>query len=78
MECFQEGHEDTHDVARQVCSSTTYLIMLIEFAELPMELYTLKLTVSFQQRLSSLPSSWLASQALTFSSPCQTSSKHLA
>ena len=57
MEGFQEGHEDTHDVARQVCSSTTHHILLIEFAELRMELYALKLTLSFQQQLSSLPSS---------------------
>ena len=31
-----------------VCSSTTYCIMLVKFEELPMELYALKLAIGFQ------------------------------
>ena len=50
----------------KVCSST-YRILLVEFGELPMELYALKLTMSFQQRLAHLPSSWLVKQATSLS-----------
>ena len=40
----------------KVCSLTTYHILLVEFGELPMELYALKLTISFQQEVAHLPS----------------------
>ena len=45
----------------------TYHILLVEFGELPMELYALELTIGFQQWLAHLPSSWLDSQATSFS-----------
>ena len=51
----------------KVRSSTTYHILLAEFGELPMELYALKLTMGFQQRLAHLPSSWLVGQATSLS-----------
>jgi len=51
----------------KVRSSTTYHILLAEFGELPMELYALKLTMGFQQRLAHLPSSRLVSQATSLS-----------
>ena len=50
----------------KVCSSTTYY-MLAKFGEFSMELYALKLTMGFQQRFAHLPSSWLVSQATSFS-----------
>jgi hypothetical protein len=46
----------------KVCSSTTYRILLAKFEDLPMELYVLILTMSFQQCLAHLPSHWLVSQ----------------
>ena len=51
----------------KVHSSITYHILLAEFGELPMELYALNLTMSFQQRLAHLRSSWLVSQARSLS-----------
>ena len=36
----------------EVRSWTTFHILLIEFGELPIGLYTLKLTLGFQQRLA--------------------------
>jgi hypothetical protein len=49
-------------------SLTTYHNLL---AELPNELYTLKLPVSFQERHAHLPSSWVVSKATS-------TSRHLA
>ena len=51
----------------EVRSSTTYHIMLVEFGELSMELYALKLSISFQQCLAHLSSSCLANQATSLS-----------
>ena len=51
----------------KVHPSTTYHILLAEFGELPMQLYALKLTLSFQQWLAHPPSSWLVSQAISLS-----------
>jgi hypothetical protein len=51
----------------KVCSLTTYHIMLVEFGELPMELYALRLTMSFQQCLAHLPSFCVANQATSLS-----------
>ena len=42
-------------------SLTTYNNLL---AELPNELYTLKLLMSFQEQLAHLPSSWVVSEAM--------------
>ena len=44
---------------------TTYHILLAEFGELPIELYALKLTMGFQQRLVRLSPSWLVSKAIS-------------
>ena len=38
-----------------VCSLTTYHILLVEFGELLMDLYALNLTMSFQQQLATYP-----------------------
>ena len=51
----------------EVHSSTTDRILLAEFGELFMELYSLKLLMDFQQRFVHLPSSWLVSQAVSLS-----------
>ena len=51
----------------KICSLTTYHIRLAKFEQLPMELYALKLTMSFQQHLAHLSSSWLVSQATSLS-----------
>jgi len=51
----------------KVCSSTTYHILLAKFGELPIELYTLKLTMGFQQQLAHLSPSWLVSKATSLS-----------
>jgi hypothetical protein len=47
----------------KVCSSTTYHILPAEVGELPIELYTLKLTMGFQQPLTHLSPSWLVIKA---------------
>ena len=54
----------------KVRSLTNYHILLVKFGEIPIEIYTLKLTTGFQQRLALL----LACQSsnLTFSTICQT------
>ena len=63
----------------KVHSSTTYHISLVEFGKLPIELYSLKLTMGFQQRLVHLPPSWLVSKATSlFSTPGRTKIEHLA
>ena len=51
----------------KVYYSTTNHMLLVESGELPIELYTLKLTMSSQKRLAHLPSSWLVSQAISLS-----------
>ena len=51
----------------KVWSTTTYHILLAEFRELPIELYTLKLTMGFQQQLAHLTPSWLVSKATSLS-----------
>ena len=51
----------------KVRSLTTYHILLAEFGELRMELFAPKLTMSFQEWLAHLPSSWLANQANSLS-----------
>ena len=51
----------------KVHSSTTYHIMLSEFGEVPIELYILKLTMGFQQRLAYLSPSWLVSSTSSLS-----------
>ena len=38
----------------KVCSSTSYHILLVEVGELPIQLYALKLTLGFQQRVAHL------------------------
>ena len=48
-------------------SSTTYHILLAEFGELPIELYTLELTMGFQQRLAHLSPSLLVNKATSLS-----------
>lgn len=45
----------------EVHTSTTYHIILVEFGELPIEVYTLKLTMGFQQWLTCLFPYWLLS-----------------
>ena len=50
------------------CSSTTCHVLLAEFGELLVELYTLKQIMSFQQWLAHLPTSWLVNQVASFSS----------
>ena len=52
---------------RCLMSLTTYQILLVEFGELPMESYNLKIPMSFQQQLAHVPSSRLVSQAVLFS-----------
>ena len=47
----------------KVCSLTTYYILLAEFGEHPMDLYALKLTMGFQQRLAHLSLFWLVNKA---------------
>ena len=39
----------------KVCSSTTHIVLLVEFGEPPIELYALKLIMGFQQQLAQLP-----------------------
>ena len=46
----------------KVRSSTTYHILLAKFGELPIESYSLKLTMGIQQRLAHLFPSWLVKQ----------------
>ena len=46
---------------------TTYHILLVEFGEFLVKLYALKLTIGSQRRRACLPSSWLDSQATSFS-----------
>ena len=43
------------------------IFLLAEFGELPIELYTLKLTMGFQQQLAHLTPSWLVSKATSLS-----------
>ena len=43
-------------------------ILLVEFGELPMELFALKLNMCFQQWLAHLSSSWLISPTTSLSS----------
>ena len=66
-EGFREGHEDTLMSDVKVCYVTTYDILLGEFGELPMKLYALKLTMSFQRQLAHLLSSCLVTQATLLS-----------
>ena len=51
----------------KVHSLTTYHILLVEFGELPIEVYTLKFTMRFQQWLAHLASSRLVNKATSLS-----------
>jgi hypothetical protein len=67
LKVFEEGmkmHVMSHIKVR---SSTTYQILLAEFGEIPIELYTLKLIMGFQQQLTHLSPSWLVSKATSLS-----------
>ena len=55
----------------KVCSSTTYHILLAKFKEFPIEVYTLELTMGFQQRPAHLSPSWPVNKATS-------QSQHLA
>jgi hypothetical protein len=64
---FEKGMK-MHMVSQvQVHSLTTHHILLAKFRELPIELYTLKLTMGFQQRLAHLSPSWLVNKATSLS-----------
>ena len=51
----------------KVHSWTTYHTLLIESEELPIKVYTLKLTMGFQQQLGHLSPSWLVTKATSLS-----------
>ena len=51
----------------KVRCSPTYDLLLSKVGELSMELYALKLTLSFQQQLAHLPSSWLVNEVISLS-----------
>ena len=51
----------------KVSSLTAFHILLAEFGDLPIELYTLKLIMDFQQWLAHLSPSWLFNKATSLS-----------
>jgi hypothetical protein len=50
---LEEGMK-THMSYVKVCSSTTYQILLAKFGRLLIDINTLKLTISFQQQLTTI------------------------
>ena len=63
LEVFERGMKMHTMSCVKVCSSTTYYILPAKVGELPIKLYTLKLTMGFQQPLTHLSPSWLVSEA---------------
>jgi hypothetical protein len=72
---FEISHWKVYEksVKINVHSSTTYYLLLAEFGELCIDLYALKLTMSFQQWLAHLSPSWLIKESrLTLPTPGRT------